>query len=255
MKHLASNAKQSINNISDTDHADDKELAEIAVSKVKHLQCMNDTHTAAFHSKMETITVNKIADYERTADSDAYTMAMYVHFKKYWGADLHADAIQHAEKIFKKHHLDMYGEDGDVASPKKKTQALAFRPGQAQPSLDTFNSTDTHKLHAFIVQCKLNFQDHPCAVQTDHTKVTFAQSCLKGMAVEWFEPDLLHMADLDLSPLYMNDYHKLPLKLQTKFGSHDLVTDAEDQLDNLSMKDSHCINKYVVELNCITSKV
>ncbi|KIJ12263.1 hypothetical protein PAXINDRAFT_14886 [Paxillus involutus ATCC 200175] len=66
--------------------------------------------------------VNKIVEYyERTADLDTYTMAMLLdpsfkdaHFKKYWGADLHADAIQHAEKIFKRHHLDMYGEDASV---------------------------------------------------------------------------------------------------------------------------------------------
>ncbi|KIK75876.1 hypothetical protein PAXRUDRAFT_18606 [Paxillus rubicundulus Ve08.2h10] len=69
-----------------------------------------------------------------------------------------------------------------------------------------------------------------------------------------FEPDL-HMEDLDLHPLWMNDYHKFLLELQTNFGPHDPVTDAEHQLDNLSMKDSQCINKYIVEFNHITSQV
>ncbi|KIK79039.1 hypothetical protein PAXRUDRAFT_16538 [Paxillus rubicundulus Ve08.2h10] len=69
----------------------------------------------------------KISEYyEQTADSDAYTMVMLLdpsskdsHFKKYWGSDLHAEALKHAEKIFKTHHLEMYGDGGDPASPKK----------------------------------------------------------------------------------------------------------------------------------------
>ncbi|KIK72567.1 hypothetical protein PAXRUDRAFT_21839 [Paxillus rubicundulus Ve08.2h10] len=103
-------------------------------------------------------------------------------------------------------------------------------------------------------KCELNFQDCPCAFRTDHTKVTFAQSYLKGMALEWFKPDLLHVEDLDLCPLWMNNYHKFLLKLQTNFGPHDPVADTEHQLDNLFMKDSQRINKYIVEFNHIASQ-
>ncbi|KIM51643.1 hypothetical protein SCLCIDRAFT_33286 [Scleroderma citrinum Foug A] len=56
---------------------------------------------------------------------------------------------------------------------------------------DTFDGTDPKKLRTFFIQCKLNFQDRLKAFQTDWAKVTFAQSYLKGMALEWFEPDLL----------------------------------------------------------------
>ncbi|KIK93794.1 hypothetical protein PAXRUDRAFT_12432 [Paxillus rubicundulus Ve08.2h10] len=59
-------------------------------------------------------------------DSDPYTMVMLLdpsskdrHFKKYLDSDLHAEALGHAEKIFKTHHLEIYGEGGDPASPKK----------------------------------------------------------------------------------------------------------------------------------------
>ncbi|KAG6325694.1 hypothetical protein ID866_13395, partial [Astraeus odoratus] len=54
-----------------------------------------------------------------------------------------------------------------------------------------FNGSDPKKLCMFLVQCELNFQDRPCAFCNDRTKVTFAQSYLKGMALQWFEPDLL----------------------------------------------------------------
>ncbi|KIK77155.1 hypothetical protein PAXRUDRAFT_167671, partial [Paxillus rubicundulus Ve08.2h10] len=56
--------------------------------------------------------VEKISEYyEQTADSDAYTMVMHNfisvldpsskdrHFKKYWGSDLRAETLKHAEKI------------------------------------------------------------------------------------------------------------------------------------------------------------
>jgi hypothetical protein len=105
------------------------------------------------------------------------------------------------------------------------------------------------------MQCKLNFQDHPKAFRLDHTKVTFAQSYLKGMALEWFKPDLLQMEDPALCPLWMDDFKESIQELQTNFGPHDPVRDVEHQLDHLSMKDCQCINKYVVEFNQIASQV
>jgi hypothetical protein len=58
---------------------------------------------------------------------------------------------------------------------------------------DTFDGSEPRKLHAFFVQCELNFQSKPKTFCSDQAKVNFAQSYLKGMALEWFEPDLLKM--------------------------------------------------------------
>jgi len=49
---------------------------------------------------------------------------------------------------------------------------------------DMFDGTDPRKFRAFLVQCELNFQDRPRAFASDHARVTFAQSYLKGMALE-----------------------------------------------------------------------
>jgi hypothetical protein len=57
--------------------------------------------------------------------------------------------------------------------------------------LDTFDGSKPRKLCAFFVQCELNFQSKPKTFCLDQAKVNFAQSYLKGMALEWFEPDLL----------------------------------------------------------------
>jgi len=121
--------------------------------------------------------------------------------------------------------------------------------------LDTFNRTDPRKLHTFLVQCELNFQDHPKAFASDHARVTFAQSYLKGMALEWFEPDLLNSTNPRARPLWMDNYAQFVSELKSNFGPHDPVGDAEHQLDNLSMKEGQKINKYMVEFNRLAGQV
>ncbi|KAG6327595.1 hypothetical protein ID866_11494 [Astraeus odoratus] len=95
---------------------------------------------------------------------------------------------------------------------------------------DTFNGTDSKKLCTFLVQCKLNFQDCPSAFKKDCAKVVFTQSYLKGMALKWFEPDLLSSSNPRSHPLWMYDC------------PHNPVTNAENQLDHLQMKENQCIN-------------
>ncbi|KAG6328341.1 hypothetical protein ID866_10748 [Astraeus odoratus] len=120
---------------------------------------------------------------------------------------------------------------------------------------DTFDGTDLKKLHTFLVQCKLNWQDCPCVFCLDHSKVMFAQSYLKGMALEWFKPDLLSSSNPEDHPLWMDNWKEFIIELQSTFGPHNLVTDAKNQLDYLQMKDGQCINKYVVEFNRLVSQV
>ncbi|KIK14033.1 hypothetical protein PISMIDRAFT_48007, partial [Pisolithus microcarpus 441] len=106
---------------------------------------------------------------------------------------------------------------------------------------NTFDSSDPKKLCEFLVQCELNFQDHLKAFRTSCAKVTFAQSYLKGMVLAWFEPDLLNPNDYFDHPLWMDNYQEFLHKLTTNFGPHIVVTDAVQNLKNLSMKDSSCI--------------
>jgi len=120
---------------------------------------------------------------------------------------------------------------------------------------DTFDGTDPRKLRAFLVQCELNFQDRPKAFASDRARVTFAQSYLKGMALEWFEPDLLNSANPRAHPLWMDNYAQFISELKSNFGPHDPIGDAEHQLDNLSMKEGQKINKYVVEFNRLAGQV
>ena len=131
---------------------------------------------------------------------------------------------------------------------------------------DQFDGSDSRKLRTFLVQCELNFQNRPRAFRSDRAKVTFAQSYLKGMALGWFEPDLLQADNSDpssdpssdsseLHPLWMENYQEFVLELQTNFGPYDPVGDAEHQLRHLSLKNEQRINKYMVEFNCLACQL
>jgi hypothetical protein len=100
---------------------------------------------------------------------------------------------------------------------------------------DTFDGTDPRKLRAFFVQCELNFQSRPAHYCNDRAKVTFVQSYLKGMALEWFEPDLLSTDAPATRPLWMDNYVEFMAELQDNFGPHDPAGDAEAQLQQLQL--------------------
>ncbi|KAI6006142.1 hypothetical protein EDC04DRAFT_2907947 [Pisolithus marmoratus] len=120
---------------------------------------------------------------------------------------------------------------------------------------DTFDGSDPKKLWEFLVQCELNSQDCLCAFHSDQAKVTFAQSYLEGMALACFEPDLLNPGNLLNWPLWMDNYQEFLRKLTANFSLHDAVADAVQQLENLAMKDTSHVTKYVVEFNCWASQV
>ena len=121
--------------------------------------------------------------------------------------------------------------------------------------LDTFNGTDPKKLRTFLVQCELCFQDHTKAFHQDRARVMFAQSYLKGMTLEWFEPDLLNSSNPADHPRWMDSWVHFIAELQSTFGPHDPVADAEHQLEHLRMKDSYCITWYIVDFNHLASQV
>jgi len=120
---------------------------------------------------------------------------------------------------------------------------------------DTFDGMDPKKLQTFLVQCELCFQDRAKAFRLDRAKVTFAQSYLKGMTLEWFEPDLLNSGDPADRPRWMESWVHFVAELQSTFGPHDPITDAEHQLEHLRMKDAHCITRYIVDFNQRASQV
>jgi len=121
--------------------------------------------------------------------------------------------------------------------------------------LDTFDGTDPKKLRTFLVQCELCFQDRTKAFCLDRAKVTFAQSYIKGMTLEWFELDLLNSGDPADRPCWMDSWVHFVAELQSTFGPHDPIADAEHQLEHLWMKDAHRVTRYIVDFNRLASQV
>ncbi|KAG6328208.1 hypothetical protein ID866_10881 [Astraeus odoratus] len=85
---------------------------------------------------------------------------------------------------------------------------------------DTFNGTDLKKLCEFLVQCELNFCNRLQAFRLDARKVSFALSFLKGIALAWFEPNLLDTIP-GTEPAWANNYSEFIIELTTNFGPHD----------------------------------
>ena len=56
--------------------------------------------------------------------------------------------------------------------------------------LDTFNSSDSHKLNHFLFQCRLFFHANPSQFSTNEEKINFAMTYLSGVAQDWFEVTL-----------------------------------------------------------------
>jgi hypothetical protein len=69
---------------------------------------------------------------------------------------------------------------------------------------DPFDGTDSRKLWTWLVQCQLNFHDHPRTFDTDEVKVNYAVSYLKGTALEWAELAILVLANYIQGHSYRN---------------------------------------------------
>ena len=132
-----------------------------------------------------------------------------------------------------------------LSSPKKSTARTKIH----EP--DVFNGSDTHKLQPFLVQCTLNFRNHPDAFTSDSDKVTFVLSYLKGTMLDWFEPSLTSGE----SPPWLDDYSDFVRELKNNFGPHDPEGEAEADLENLKMRDNQRIVKYLVDFNRLAAHV
>src|ERR1700731_812562 len=115
---------------------------------------------------------------------------------------------------------------------------------------EPFYGSDACKLCSFLLQCKLNFRDHPKNFPQDSDRVIFTVSFLKGTALEWLEPAILReSAEED----WLEDWDLFLWELKTNFSLFDPTRDVEAEIDHLRMKDSHHVTKYNVEFNCLST--
>ena len=116
---------------------------------------------------------------------------------------------------------------------------------------DTFDGNNPKQLRIFLAQCSLNFWAKPSTYRLDESKIVFALSYLRGMALEFFEPHI----GLPAEPSFLLNWDDFREVLETNFGPYDPEGEAEAELDALRMKDNQKINKYLVEFNRITARL
>ena len=101
---------------------------------------------------------------------------------------------------------------------------------------ETFTGKDLKKLKNFLLQCKLYFRNMPETFRDNSTKVNFALSYLRDVALEWFEPGI--SGETEVIPDWIDNWDLFVKELQTNFGPYDEVGDVEQELVNLCMKDN-----------------
>src|SRR5882724_7365649 len=114
-----------------------------------------------------------------------------------------------------------------------------------------FDSSNSQKLRTFILQCKLNFRDHPNQFEDNTTKVNYILSHLKGSTLDCFEPALLDL----IEPLWLSDLGLFIEELETNFGTYDPVGKAEAKLEGLHMHESHQAMKYFIKLQQLAARI
>ena len=80
---------------------------------------------------------------------------------------------------------------------------------------NAFDASDPHKLHTFLLQCKLNVWDCQDHFQDDSVKVSYVLSFLKGTALECFKPGLL----ADDEPAWLFDFGLFIQELKANFST------------------------------------
>jgi len=75
------------------------------------------------------------------------------------------------------------------------------------------------------------------------------------MTLEWFKLDLLNSGDSADHPCWMDSWVHFVAELQSTFGPHNPVADAEHQLKHLQMKDSYCVTQYIIDFNHLALQV
>ena len=136
--------------------------------------------------------------------------------------------------------------------------APAPAPQQPRPSdksttrkPDTFDGTDPTKLPNFLTQCILYFESVPQVYPTPESRINFVVSYLRGMALDYYQPDILN----GTAAAWRVDWDYFKSTLETNFGTIDPVGDAKEQIMVLKMRNDQKILEYNVKFQQLASKL
>ncbi|MBW0484212.1 hypothetical protein O181_023927 [Austropuccinia psidii MF-1] len=126
------------------------------------------------------------------------------------------------------------GQLSQEAAPRDDPKAPAFKtPSMKAP--DSFDGTQAHNLRGFIKYCQMILHNDPANLFSDRKKVLYSTSFLTGKAGKWIEPHLSNISNED--PSYLLNIWK-----------------AEQELDNLRMKESGQVSLYISEFRSLIQR-
>ncbi|MBW0589836.1 hypothetical protein O181_129551 [Austropuccinia psidii MF-1] len=119
---------------------------------------------------------------------------------------------------------------------------------------DSFDGTKAYKLRGFIQSCQLIFHNDPENFFSDRKKVLYSTSFLTGRAGKWIEPYLSNISNEDPSYL-LNNWQLFETQLFTLLGGFNEVRKAEQELDNLRMKERGQVSLYIADFRSLMSRI
>ncbi|MBW0521679.1 hypothetical protein O181_061394 [Austropuccinia psidii MF-1] len=119
---------------------------------------------------------------------------------------------------------------------------------------DSFDGTKVYKLRGFIQSCQLIFHNDLENFFSGKKKILYSTSFLTGRAGKWLEPYLVNISNED--PSYLpNNWQLFETQLFTLFGDPNEVRNAEQELDNLRMKESGQASLYIEDFRSLMSRI
>ncbi|MBW0494681.1 hypothetical protein O181_034396 [Austropuccinia psidii MF-1] len=143
------------------------------------------------------------------------------------------------------------GQLTQAVAPRDNSKAPDFKP-PSKKAPDSFDGTQAHKLRGFIQSCQLIFHNDPENIFSDRKKVLYSTSFLTGRAGKWIEPYLSNISNEDPSYL-LNNWKLFVSQLFTLLGDPNEVSKAEQDLDNLRMKESGHVSLSIADFRSLMS--
>ncbi|MBW0532736.1 hypothetical protein O181_072451 [Austropuccinia psidii MF-1] len=147
----------------------------------------------------------------------------------------------------------LMGQLTQAVAPRKNSKAPAFKtPSMKVPYY--FDGTQAHKLRGSIQCCRLIFHNYPENFFSDRKKVLYSTSFLTGRAGKWIDPYLSNISNED--PFYLlNNWKLFETQFFTLFGDPNEVRKAEQELDNLGMKEIGHVSLYIADFRSLMQEL
>ncbi|MBW0519862.1 hypothetical protein O181_059577 [Austropuccinia psidii MF-1] len=138
-------------------------------------------------------------------------------------------------------------------SPRDTSRTPAFKTSSVKAP-DSFDGTKAYKLRGFIKSCQLMFHNDPEKFFSDRKNILYSTFFSPGRAEKWIEPYLSNTSNEDPSYL-INSLKLLETQLFTLLGDPNEVRKAEQELENLRMKEIGQVSLYIADFRSLISRI